>query len=157
MKSKDSDLEIAYKCLKYSIIYSLVPVCYIFGLAFFGNFVERNSPQITNQTQLEEIVKFERKRMQIPQSYKIVSVLTNNEACVSSSKRITNNSYEILLVKPRARESTVQHELRHIKEGDCDRTIDKSLTSGIRYLFWEEPRNIYYQFKDRNVRYSDGK
>lgn len=96
-----------------------------------------NSPKITSQNQLEQMLETEKKRLNCDKP--VVAKLCDYD--VAQSKKNDKSVYEIDLGGKCSTLSTLRHELYHIADGHLDEQI---CTNG-RYLFWEEPQATMYE------------
>jgi len=118
---------------------------YVAGLMGVSTISNKLSPKINSQTQLEEVVEREKKKLDPLNKFNISAKLSPRKVAVSRSLR--NGKYEIEIDENYATESRVKHELYHIIDGHCDDVymIKSKLGRNLKYLFWYEPQAVIYQ------------
>lgn len=117
------------------------------GLLRMGNYInDKSSPPLTSQEQIEGIVLRERQNHEIDKNVEITITLDERSTKGSFSRKIGDGRYEIVLhpSSGECSEKTLMHELAHIGNGDLDNCSEIRLISGFSYLFWYEPRAIWY-------------
>ncbi len=118
-------------------------VIYFAGMIGTQSIANFTSPKIQSQTQLEQLLNQERKKIEPNNEFKIRATLTvHDNAC---SKKIKDNEYEIEMGSSFANETTLRHELYHILDGHFENIPKSGLNKWITYLFWVEPQATIYQ------------
>ena len=99
------------------------------------------SPKIRSQSQLERLVKQERKKLAIPDAIIIQATLEFDNPETSYARKVAENSYEIYLQKypDQHNLNVLRHELYHIADGHCEKE-----SGFLRYLYWNEPLAVIY-------------
>ncbi len=118
---------------------------YFGGLIGSGVVANVPSPKITSQTQLEQLVEIERKKIDPKNNYNISARLVSEDE--ATSKKLGQNEYEIRFGGFFANETTLRHELYHILDGHYrDADLSKDFQVGIlEYLYLFEPQARIYQ------------
>lgn len=114
---------------------------YILTLQGAGALSTINSPKIENQSQLEQQIEVERKKIVLNDNAKIIPSFGKE----SFAKKIGDNVYKLSLKKG-ATNSTLKHELYHILAGHCDQ--GQRLPTGLKnpsHFLWYEPKAVIYQ------------
>lgn len=134
----------AVKITKYTA-YGLWLYCML-GLAAPQYIVDSRSPIIPTQSKLEQLVEQERKKID-PSNNSVIRARLEPESNLSSSKKLDDGTYDIILGSTGANIATLQHELYHILDGHCDAIKETSSGTAriIKYLFWHEPQATIYQ------------
>ncbi len=154
MRMFSSKNAIIYKLgigLRSSIPYILIPLFLAMGAT---DIAERLSPRINSQSQLEERLIIDRKRMKIPNNVVIrgfyfkkdderASALGSN--CRGCSMKVSDKHYKFALVERKQLPSKfiLQHELYHIADGHLDNSGSKFKDSLMYYLWYEPKAKIY--------------
>lgn len=118
-----------------------------FGLITYSKLV---SQTITNQTELEEILKEEESKLGIIDkriSAKFGKANGGNGHC----NKLPDGSYNITLQDGKeGNRSTLRHELYHIYDGHLEdkKSISNELLKDLKYFFVYEPQAVLYQSLD---------
>ncbi len=136
------------------------------GSVFLGELVGRicertTSPKIRSQLELEEVMKVEREKLNIPESVLIRGIYDPQENKGPEYTgfpgagekhraycwKVQKDFYKIVLIgKLHPSVSTVKHELYHIKDGHCEERDGSKVMNRLRYWFIEEPKAHFYQY-----------
>ena len=103
------------------------------------------SPKITSQTQLEQLVERERKKIDPKNNYNISANLLSEDR--ATSRKLDNGDYQIEIGGFFANETTLRHELYHILDNHFQdaEELKSSFRVGLKYLFCYEPQARIYQ------------
>ena len=123
------------------------------GTNELDKFTINKSPEIKNLSELDEIVKSEKKKFGIEE--KAISVSFNSYAKKTSSRKLETgiNCYQISLCNNQRTISALKHELYHIAKGDCDKGYEFILKNKEKNLFRIEPLGFYLIWEPRAAIY----
>ncbi len=114
------------------------------SLSVASSLSQKESPRINNQSELETILKEERKKLLIKDNYAIHVNLTDKN--IGNAGKIKENKYKINLGGKFRNISCLRHELYHIADGHCDDCLSRNIPYRIiKYLCYYEPQAILYQ------------
>lgn len=97
--------------------------------------------QIRDRSVLEEVLVEERDRLNIGKDVKITIKESNRET--NYAEKTGANEYSIYLTTKGHNRDVLRHELYHIADGHCERSMEKPINK-IIYFFWEEPQAKIY-------------
>jgi len=98
------------------------------------------APKIKNKSHLEQMLKEEKKKLNLGDDIKIVVELKDNNKGFSYAKKTGKNQYFINLKKNSHNLHVLKHELYHIADGHCD----AEKMNLLRFFYIEEPQAIFY-------------
>ena len=127
-----------------SLIFALNSYIVTFGI--LPSIALINSQRITSQSQLEKLLREERKKLSDGNDDFIIEAELVAQD-VGSSEKLKNGHYRIKMGGFVAKDSTLRHELYHIFDGHIDdaaSTPSKVLRS-LKYFFVHEPQAVAYQ------------
>lgn len=118
-------------------------------LLYFGGMcsayiINYTSPPINSQSELEVLLKQERKKLEIPQEKIIHAKLESYNG--SYAQKVAENEYEITLdnLSLENNLNVLRHELYHIADGHCE----EGNSNFLLYLYWNEPQAVIYSLSD---------
>lgn len=118
---------------------------YLAGIVVPQKISMNGSPNITTQSQLEELIKQERVKIDPENKSIIYSKLVEEDKGIS--RKLSDGKYSIFLGGIGANESTLRHELYHILDGHCEDGLEdgSNLKKFVKYLFHDELQATIYQ------------
>lgn len=112
-------------------------------LVILRNIISALSSKIKNQAVLQELLKKEGEILGLSGKNIKIALVAPRPYFEASAERLANGSYLILCTLGSSK-TVVAHELFHIYDGSADKF---QISMWIKYLYWWEPRAIFYEFK----------
>ncbi len=144
--------------VRLGILLALSPLAYCGPIPYLINRDLAQSERINSQSELDEIIDSERKKIDPSSSVRIVGKINlsdcsppfNRLDSIAFSERLPNGTYAICLGKRGRNKSAVRHELYHILDGHFESGSSWFVKSFL-YFTLNEPKAIIYQLTGKRI------
>jgi len=116
----------------------------VLGTQVYSN---KNSPEITSDSQLERVIRTEKEYLDCNKS--IIPVVFERDMAESVKFEIRPWLYHLRIGGGSLNESVVSHETYHICDGHLDNEFlhSNEILADLVYIFWYEPKATIYQIR----------